>query len=240
VTTGPDDPRHELSELMGSIARSLQERHGDIDATLELITTAAVTAVGGADEASVSYVMGHRRVEARAATGELPRLVDELQTRVGEGPCLDAIGEQSTVRVQDMRTEQRWPRYARGAAELGVGSALCLQLFVEGDTLGALNLYGRRPHAFDAESEDIALVLAAHAAVAVSGAQEEQNLRRAVDSRDLIGQAKGILMERHRLTAEQAFAVLVHASTRTNRKLIEIAEELTTTGVAAGTDLRTA
>ena len=225
---------------MGQIARSLQERHGDVDATLQVITTAALTAVGGADEASISYVIGRRRVEPRAATGEMPRQVDELQTRVGEGPCLDAIGEEPTVRVEDMRAEHRWPRYAQGAAELGVGSALCLRLFVQGDNLGALNLYGRHPHAFDAESEDIARVLAAHAAVAVSGAQEEQNLRRAVDSRDLIGQAKGILMERHRLTADQAFAVLAQASTRTNRKLIDVAEELTTTGVATGTDLRTA
>jgi GAF domain-containing protein len=230
---------HELSELMGQIARSLQERHGDVEATLDLVTHTAVDAIQGADEASISYVHGRRLVEARAATGDLPRQVDQLQTRTGEGPCLDSIWDHHTVRVEDMRAERRWPRFAAGAADLGALSSLSFQLFVRADTLGALNLYAREPHAFGAESEDVGLVFAAHAAVALSGAQQEQNLRTAVSSRDLIGQAKGILMERHRLTADQAFAVLVRASSRTNRKLVDLAEELSATGTAPGTDVRT-
>jgi hypothetical protein len=115
------------------------------------------------------------------------------------------VWEQRTVRIEDMRTEQRWPRFAAEAVRLGVLSSLSFQLFVEGDDLGALNLYARAPHAFGEESEDVGLVLAGHAAVALAGARREDHLRRAVDTRDLISQAEGILMERHEPTADQAF-----------------------------------
>jgi hypothetical protein len=243
VPTGPGPDgvpadAHALSEVMSQIARSLQERHGDVRATLDLVTHAAVGAIQGAEDASISYVTGRTRVEPRASTGDLPRAVDAIQTRTGQGPCLDAIWEEVTVRVEDMRSEERWPAFAAAAAAAGALSSLSFQLFVEGDNLGALNLYASRPHAFGEESEDVGLVFAAHAAVAVSGAQQEQNLLTALSSRDLIGQAKGILMERHRLTADQAFAVLVQASSRTNRKLVDIAEELSTTGSAPGAEPR--
>jgi GAF domain-containing protein len=135
------------------------------------------------------------------------------------------------VQVEDFSREDRWPRFAAEAARRGAGSLLSFQLFTEGGNTGALNLYAARPHAFDADSEAVGQVLEAHAAVALSAARQEQDLRRAIDRRDLIGQAKGILMERHRLTATQAFSVLVQASTHTDRKLFDVAEELTSTGL---------
>ena len=224
-----------LGEVMGQVARSLQEEHGDVEATLRTVAATAVEAVPGAEECTITYVTGRRSVEPRAATGDLPRQVDELQGRLGQGPCLDAVWEQETVRIEDMRNEPRWPRFAAGAVELGVLSSLSIQLFVEGDNLGALNLYAREPNAFGEESEDVGLVLASHAAVALAGARTEEHLRRAVDNRDLIGQAKGILMERHKLTADQAFQVLARVSQQTNRKLVAVAEELTQTGAVPGT-----
>ncbi|WP_091213515.1 GAF and ANTAR domain-containing protein [Geodermatophilus siccatus] len=223
-----------LGEVMGRVARSLQEQHGDVEATLRTLTDTAVGIVPGAEECTVTYVTGRRRVEPRAATGDLPRQVDEAQNRMQEGPCLDAVWEAETVRVDDMRTETRWPRFAAEAVELGALSSLSIQLFVEGDDLGALNLYARQPHAFGEESEDVGLVLAAHAAVAVAGAQNEEHLRRAVSSRDLIGQAKGILMERYKLTGDQAFEVLARVSQQTNRRLVDVADELTRTGSVPG------
>ncbi len=223
-----------LGEVMGQVARSLQEEHGDVESTLQTLTATAVGIVPGAEECTITYVIGRRRVEPRAATGDLPRQVDEMQDRIQEGPCLDAVWEEATVRVDDMRTETRWPRFAAEAAELGVLSSLSLQLFVEGDNLGALNIYARQPHAFGEESEDVGLVLAAHAAVAVAAAQNEEHLRRAVSSRDVIGQAKGILMERYKLTGDQAFQVLARVSQQTNRRLVDIADELTQTGSVPG------
>ena len=227
---GGSGAAHDLGEVMGQVARSLQEEHGDVESTLQTLTATAVGIVPGAEECTVTYVTGRRRVEPRAATSDLPREVDEMQDRIQEGPCLHAVWDEQTVRVEDMRTETRWPRFTAEAVELGVLSSLSFQLFVQGDNLGALNLYARQPHAFGEESEDVGLVLAAHAAVALASAQNEQHLRRAVDNRDLIGQAKGILMERYRLTADQAFQALSRVSQQTNRKLVDIAEELTQTG----------
>ncbi len=231
---GGSGAAHDLGEVMGQVARSLQEEHGDVESTLQTLTATAVGIVPGAEECTVTYVTGRRRVEPRAATSDLPREVDEMQDRIQEGPCLHAVWDEQTVRVEDMRTETRWPRFAAEAVELGVLSSLSVQLFVEGDNLGALNLYARRPHAFSEESEDVGLVLAAHAAVAVAAAQNEEHLRRAVSSRDLIGQAKGILMERYKLTGDQAFQVLARASQQTNRRLVDVADELTQTGSVPG------
>jgi GAF domain-containing protein len=226
---GPD-PLENIGEIMGQVARALQEEHGDVSATLQAITRAAVNAVPGADECGISLVIGRRRVESRAPVGELPRIIDELQQRLGEGPCLDAAYEQKTVRIDDIESETRWPRFCPEAASAGLRSVLSIQLFVTGDNLGALNLYARRPHAFKEESESVGLVFASHAAIALAGAENEQNLRTALTTRDQIGQAKGILMERFKITADRAFAVLVGASSRTNRKLTDIAEELSATG----------
>ncbi|RBY88665.1 GAF and ANTAR domain-containing protein [Blastococcus sp. TF02A-26] len=214
---------------MGLAARSLQERHGDVEATLQVITESAVGVVPGVEEASISYVTGRQRIEARAATGDPPRELDEIQNRLGEGPCLDAVWTDSTVRIDDMRSEARWPRFAAAAVELGVLSAVSFQLFVEGDNLGALNLYSRQPAAFGEESEDVGLVFAAHAAVALAGARHETNLRTGMGNRDVIGQAKGMLMERYAISADRAFAVLARVSQQTNRRLLDVATELTVT-----------
>jgi GAF domain-containing protein len=225
-----------LGDVLSRVARELQQEHGDVDATLQTISRAAVAAVPGADECGVSYVVRRRDVEPRAWTSDLPKVLDALQGQLQEGPCLDAVWDQRVVSVPDVAGEERWPRFAREAAAHGVGSLLCFQLFVVGDHLGALNLYARRAGAFDAESEEVGLLFAAHAAVALAGAEHEAHLRAGMDHRDLIGQAKGILMERYRLTAVQAFDLLVRASSLTNRKLRDVADELTSTGSLAQPD----
>jgi GAF domain-containing protein len=234
-----DGSRQHLGEAMSRVARRLQEQHGHVEATLQAITAAAVTTVPHAQECGISYVTARSRVEPRAWSSELARTVDALQERLGQGPCLDAVWEQRIVRVDDIRGDPRWPDFAREAAELGVVSMMCFQLFVEGDRMGALNLYSGIRHAFDEESEDTGLIFASHAAVALAGAEHEESLRAGIDSRDVIGQAKGILMERHRLTADQAFGVLAQVSQELNRKLVDIAREVTDTGaVPEGTRRR--
>jgi GAF domain-containing protein len=231
----PDDALPpNLGEVMGRLARALHDEHGDVGKTLEAITAAAVRSVPGTGECGITLVSGRKRVESRAPTGELPRTVDGIQERLGEGPCLSAVYEQQTVRMEDLRTEQRWPHFAAEVADLGVGSMLSFQLFVTGGNLGALNLYAGRPHSFDEEAEAIGLVFASHAAVALAGAQQEERMRTAITSREVIGQAQGILMERFRLTGPQAFQVLARASSHTNRKVADIAEELTATGDLPG------
>jgi GAF domain-containing protein len=227
-----------LGDVMSRLAQRLQGEHGDVEGTLQAIATAAVRTVPHADDCGVTYVIGRSTLEPRAATSDLPRAVDALQERLGQGPCLDAVRDHKVVRVDDVRSDDRWPDFAQQACTLGVGSMLCFQLFVEGDHLGAMNMYSRTPRAFDHESVDIGLLFASHAAVALAGAEHEEQLRAAVATRDLIGQAKGILMERYKLTAEQAFGLLVSASNATNRKLREVADELATTGQMRGSEQR--
>jgi len=226
-----EDVRENVGDVMSRAARRLQDEHGDIEATLEVITSLAATTVPNVEDCSISYVVGRRRVEPRAATSELPAKLDALQSQIQQGPCLDAVWEHEVVRVDDVAHEPRWPRFAVRAAELGVGSMLCFPLFVTGEQLGAMNLYSRTPHALDEESELVARMLAAHAAIALAGAQHEVHLRLGMDSRDVLGQAKGILMERHKITGDQAFGVLVRASQELNRKVVEVARELSETGV---------
>lgn len=227
--TGLDSGWNELAEKLGELSRVLQDEK-DVDATLQAIAQAATDTVPGAEHASISVVMRRRRVETRAATGELPRDVDQAQYQTGEGPCLDSLYEQSSVRLADLRTEQRWPKFAAQAADLGVGSMLAVQLYVRGEDLGALNLHSTTPDAFDDESEQVALLFAAHAAVAMAGAQDHEQMQTALGSRDTIGTAKGILMERYKITGHDAFRLLVVASQTTNVKLYEVADFLVRTG----------
>lgn len=214
-----------LAEALADLARDLQREHGS-PATLEKVVASAIRMIPGAEEASISVVTGRTKVESYAASDELPRAVDALQTETGEGPCLDSIYDHATVSVPDMASEQRWPRFATRAARAGAGSMLSFQLFVQEDNLGAMNLVSRTPHAFDAESEHVGHLFAAHAAIAFSAVRQGENMKVALDSRNVIGQAQGILMERHGVSADQAFSLLTTASQHRNAKLRVVAEEL--------------
>lgn len=226
--TGGYRGQDQLAQTLTEVAREL-ERSGSPAATLEGIVKAAVQLVPGVDEASVSLVTGRRKIVSEAASGRLPRAVDELQTETGQGPCVDAAYQQETVRVPDMATEQRWPLFAERAAQAGARGMLSFQLFVTGDDLGALNLYSHGPNAFDDESEHVGLMLASHAAIAYASVRRQSQLADAVASRLVIGQAQGMLMQRYGLDEGQAFAVLIRASRSSNRKLRDVARQLVDT-----------
>ena len=231
--TGTSAGSNHLAELLSTLARSL-EKQTDLQATLDVVVQAAVDTVPGATAASISAVQHRREVKTLAATGELPRAVDHAQYDLGEGPCLDSLYDHRTVRLSDLDAEQRWPRFVARAQELGVSSMLAVQLYVDGEDLGALNLINRRPEAFDDESEHVALMFASHASVALSRERALGQLRAAVSTREVIGQAQGILMERFKVTGELAFHMLMLASQNSNRKLRDIANELVSTGQLAG------
>ncbi|TNM69189.1 GAF and ANTAR domain-containing protein [Streptomyces sp. NP160] len=232
-STGAAEPRTDAGALARQLAELAREMHGDPSSqeVLDRVVQSAVALVPHAEHGTISLVRARRTVVSAAATSDTGRRLDDLQTEVGQGPCLDAAFEHQTTRVDDLGAEtERWPRLAARAGEVGAASMLCLQLYVDGDNLGALNLLAGAPAAFDDESEDVGLLLAAHAAVAVASAQKVENLSRGLANRDIIGQAKGILMERHRLSADQAFDLLARYSQHTNRKLHDIAFELAATG----------
>lgn len=222
----------ELAQTLSDMARSMQ-RQDTLEGTVGAIVSAAAHTVPGADHAGLTVVRHRRVVSTPAATDDLAREMDRAQHETGQGPCLDAAYERRTVRVADMVGEDRWPDFSRRALELGVHSMLSFQLYVHDDDLGALNLYSERVDAFDDESENVGLLFASYAAVAMADSQKEHNLTLAVSARDTIGQAKGILMERHEITGDRAFRLLAQVSQHSNTKPGKIARRLVETGEMA-------
>lgn len=223
-----DVVQDDLSERLAAIARLLDT--GSVHETLQLIVDVAVATVPGCEHAGISLV--HRRkISTPAASDAVALRVDAVQSEVGEGPCLDAILEHLTFKSDDLATESRWPQFsARAHAETGVSSILGLRLFARGHTMGALNLMASQPAAFGDDAITTAALFAALAAVALNAAQTEESLQLAVKSRDVIGQAIGILMERHRITDKEAFNRLSKVSQNLNVRVKDIADQIVLTG----------
>jgi GAF domain-containing protein len=193
------------------------------------VLTEAVSLTEGTTAAGVNlYVKG--RFEPQAVLGEEPPPLDELQQRTGTGPCIDASRDQEIVRIPDMRESDRWPEFSALAVELGIRAMICLPLWVDDARLGSLSLYSEQPRDFDDRTARVCTLLATHAALALSDALRTENLLRALDGRDVIGQAKGILIERLRVTSDEAFRLLSKASQNSNRKLGDVAAQLVETG----------
>jgi len=219
-------PDADLSQRMAAVARELRRAHSDLDATLAAITESAVLNVAAAEDASITTVLQGKYVHSAAAAGDLGAKCDAIQGQLGEGPCLESAIEQRTIRIDDMDADLRWPRFATEASGLGVKSMICFQLYVEGFNFGALNLHSTGVRAFGEDAESIGALFAAHAAIAFSSAREEQQIRAALTTRDVIGQAKGMLMERYKLGAQAAFAMLAKLSQESNIKLADIAHQV--------------
>ena len=218
-----------LARELCDFARVLQ-RLDDPDATLVAIVGAAVRLIPGCDGGSVSVVLGRRTVLSQAPSGLLPQVVDAIQEETQQGPCMDAVYEQHTVRVSDMANEPRWPLFTARALDAGAAGMLSFQLYVEGDSLGALNLFSRTAGSFTDHSEHVGLMFASHAAIAYAAIQRLAKMRQTVETRQFIGQAQGILMERRKITGEESFALLTKASQEGNLKLREIADGLILSG----------
>jgi GAF domain-containing protein len=227
---------NELGRRLADVARDVQSRE-DLAGAADEIVAVAAQMFDDDTAAGITLVHARRRVETAAATTDLVRRGDVLQYELDQGPCLDAAWRHRQVYSPDLANDQRWPTWGpQVAEELGVRTMLCTQLFTNEDQLGALNLYSQRPDAFDEEVRETALLLAAHAAVAVAAAQQIDSLKVAVDRRTTIGKALGILMERYDLDDDRAFSVLRRLSSDENRKVYDLAEELVTTRRHANTE----
>ena len=218
-----------LSERMAAAARELQ---GQVDpaATVKSAVELAVKNVHGCDAASVSIVRARRKVETPAATDDLAVIGDRLQYETGEGPCLSAIWDEETVYAPDLVNDPRWLNWGPRVAEAtGARSSFSVRLFTADDTLGALNLYSTHADAFPQPDRAEASAIAAHISIAVAAAQRIEQFEDALDSRTVIAQACGIVMERYNIDAIKAFAVLTRLSSTQNVKLRDIATELVLT-----------
>ncbi|WP_331254117.1 MULTISPECIES: GAF and ANTAR domain-containing protein [unclassified Modestobacter] len=222
----------EALERLGSLAL----RDHSMESVLQTVADLVKQVLPGEIEASISLLVNDKATTT-VYTGKLALDLDESQYGRGYGPCLHAAATGELVEIHDARTEDRWPDYARAAWERGSGSSLSVPLPIQEQMAGALNIYAREVQGFGEEARSAAVRFAPYAAVAVSNMHAYQsarhmaeNLQVALESRAVIDQAKGILMERHKLTADQAFQAMAAVSMRRNRKVRDIAETLVRTG----------
>jgi GAF domain-containing protein len=221
--------REDVAEALGLIevlARALHVKDARLQPTLDAIVSAAAGALSPAGEAGLILLAGGKLVP-QATAGRAPQVLDLLQQETGDGPCIQAARQQAVIRIADTRADPRWPDFSAQALRLGARSVLCMPLWVHERCLGALTLYAGLPSAFSGHDEQIVTLFATLAALALSEAQRAEQLRTSVASRDLIGQAKGILMERYQITADEAFGRLAQASQSGNMKLQAVAKCLT-------------
>jgi GAF domain-containing protein len=178
------------------------------------------------DFASVTLRQGRGRLETVAATHPDVEKADQMQYEFGEGPCYEAVKENGNFLSQDLARDERWPTWGPQAAKLGLNSLLGLRLKTNRRAFGALNLYAREARTFDDDDIAVARIYATHASIALAASTNEVNLLRAVDTRHVIGQAQGILIERFGLDGQRAFAVLRRLSQDGNVKLAQIARQI--------------
>jgi GAF domain-containing protein len=239
--TDTSRPYGEVAVAFAEIARTLFSDR-TVRGTLQRIVDFAVETVDGCDAAGISLLAG-AEVSTPVWSDPVALDIDSAQYETGEGPCLDAIKRETIVYAEDLAEDSRWPLFGPRAVALGMRSLLSCRLSAN-DTLGALNLYAVLPRAYGATDRTKALIFAAHAGVALGAAEalsdandslnaeikRLEDLRGALASRAVIGQAEGILIERERITADQAFGVLRRASQHLNIKLREVAQHLVDTG----------
>jgi GAF domain-containing protein len=208
---------------------------GSVDATLQQVVDLATDTIEGCDFAGI-FFRDRSTTATWVRTDPIVVDMDALQLRLGEGPCFDAVREGTTFYGEDLTSDERWPRFTPEAMACGVRSVLALHLAANA-VPGSLNLYARYPKAFGVIDRGKAVILATLAGIAITSAQEHADEKRQIDNlaaalaaREMIGQAQGILMERERVTADEAFDILRRASQHLNRKLREVAQDLVETG----------
>jgi GAF domain-containing protein len=213
------------------IAQIVQDLYGrpdtDSDTVIAELAEHAAVEIPGAEYAGVTVTRNAKQIDTPATTHKWPLLLDEIQQRHGEGPCLTAAWEEKIIHVADLTTDERFPLYARDAlTETPIRSVMAFQMWIAGEQMGALNVYAETAHAFGPQTREIGLVFAAHSSVAWNAARRDEQFKRALTSRDVIGQAKGMLMERYGVNAIQAFDLLRKLSQDSNTPLIQIAADL--------------
>lgn len=222
----------ELAHALDHVTRRVDALHGE---PLERLVTATLEAVTGAEAVSMT-VLSRGRFETRTATHDVARSADALQYELGRGPCVDAVLEDTANLSGNVGTDPRWGVWGeRVADDLGIHSVLAYRLLLEVEqaAIASLNVYSTRVDAFDEESLHLGVVLATHGSLllsAVIARDAAADLAGALQGNREVGVAMGVLMYRHRLDREQAFAVLRLASQESGRTVAEVATEVAETG----------
>ncbi|WP_433126709.1 GAF and ANTAR domain-containing protein [Micromonospora sp. CA-240977] len=204
----------------------------DLSGVLTQVSELARRTIPGAEEVSVT-LLKQEGPHTAAFSGEMALRLDELQYEYDQGPCLEAARAATVVSVPEMAQEARWPEWAARAVQDGALSSLSIGFPIQETVLGALNIYGTEPGAFDDDAVTLARTFAGYAAVALANAHLYDTtvnlaaqMQSAMQSRAVIEQAKGIIMGERRCTPDEAFAVLAKVSQDSNRKLRDVAAAL--------------
>ena len=214
-----------LARSIAEAARSLNQPRS-LDETLQTIVEVACNTVPGFDQVGIARLHHKDWVETRAFTGDLVRRLDEIQCELREGPCSAALQGTESESVSSLRAEHRWPRYVPQAKALGVRSQMTVKLYLDQNALGGINFYSTSCDDVSLDAQTLARLFASHAAIALGHAHQRETLNEALQTRKVIGQAIGILMERHAMNEDRAFDFLARASSNANIKLGVIAQEL--------------
>lgn len=226
----------EFTDLLLSLNQSMVNEES-LDDTLRRVAYLACKSPIGADTAGVT-LQRNGGPTTPAFYGDAGLQLDRAQYAADHGPCLTAYRSGEIVRVDAIAAEaSRWPEYAAQAAEHEIQSSLSLPLTVRGQAVGALNLYSKSLAPFTEQSVELARTFAQQAAVALANAAIfwqthalTQNLEAALGNRDRIGQAKGILIATHKITADDAFDLLRRTSQNLNIKVRDVADQVLLTG----------
>ena len=219
-------PRSLDLEMTGFVRDLQRQQSHDVKGVLSELTAGAVRLVPGAQHAGIT-VSARGKVSTVSATGPLPVELDEIQGFYGMGPCLSAAKNENVVRVDDIEHDPRWPAYSQAAiARTPIRSVLSLALVSDSPGKSSLNVYAEKPNAFDVGITQTALMYAAYTSMAWLLVRRDAQFHRAIESRDIIGQAKGMLMERFKIDATHAFELLKRLSQSSNTPLAKVAAEL--------------
>lgn len=199
-----------------------------VDQTASQIVDFAMTTLGTQD-AGITMIRGRGAFETVGPSGPAVIKADLFQYDLQEGPCIDVATRSQTVLAVDLATDERWTRWGPLAVELGFRSILVAELHAGGERIGSINLYGSEPRQFTGEDVDVAKLFASHAAAALAAVRLREGLQNALNTRTLVGQAQGVLMERFGVGADRAFAILRRYSQHENIKLTTVARDLVQT-----------
>jgi GAF domain-containing protein len=217
--------RSAVAAALTEAARTINQPRS-VEETLDAIAEATMRTVPGFDHVGVSLMHRDGSFETKAGTDQLVWEFDGLQYSSDDGPCVEAMRGGTVVVVEEARHQQRWPRYIPAAIRKGLRSQLAIALQDEGRTVGGLNLYSTVADTLAEDAVEVAGMLAVHAAIALGRARESANLHEAISSRQLIGQAIGLIMQRYGLDETRAFDFLVRASATAEVKVRTIAQEI--------------
>ena len=224
----PSAPFSGIADFTDSIAeaaRTLNQPRG-LDARLQTIVEVACNSVPGFDQVGISTLQRAGTVKTRAFSGDLVLRMDEIQYSLREGPCSATLQGAEVVSISSIHLEDRWPAYVPQARAAGVRSQMAVKLYLDDSALGGMNFYSTATDEVTHDAQALARLFASHAAIALGHAHERENLNEALQTRKIIGQAIGILMERHAMNEDRAFAFLVRASSHANIKLRDVAQRL--------------